>query len=71
MIQVMAAHPKKARARGRAKAPVTEEAARKLVLKRLGKMSQVQLFELGQRAGIYTRAGKLTKHYRDDAEPVA
>ena len=53
------------------KAPLTEEAARKLVLKRLSKMSQVKLFELGQRAGIYTKTGRLTKRYRDDAEPAA
>jgi len=34
-------------------------------------MSQVKLFELGQRAGIYTKTGRLTKRYRDDAEPAA
>ena len=67
----MPALAKKAKAKSRAKAPLTEEAARKLVLKKLSKMSQVQLFELGQRAGIYTKTGKLTKRYRDDAEPAA
>jgi len=71
MIQFMAAHAKKTKAKSRAKAPLTEEAARKLVLKKLSKMSQVKLFELGQRAGIYTKTGKLTKRYRDDAEPAA
>lgn len=65
MIQFMAAHAaKKSKAKSGAKARLTEEAARKLVLKKLGKMSQVKLFELGQRAGIYTKAGKLTKPYR-------
>jgi hypothetical protein len=67
----MAAYTKKPKARSRANAPLTEEAARKLVLKKLGKMSKVKLFELGQRAGIYTKTGKLTKRYRDDAEPAA
>jgi hypothetical protein len=71
MIQFMAAHAKKTTAKNSAKAPLTEEAARKLVLRKLSKMSQVQLFELGQRAGIYTKTGKLTKRYRDDAEPAA
>ncbi|HEY3820165.1 MAG TPA: hypothetical protein VGL81_23535 [Polyangiaceae bacterium] len=71
MIKLMAAHAKKTKAKGRAKAPLTEEAARKLVLKELGKMSQAKLFKLAQRAGIYTRAGKLTRRYRDDAEPAA
>jgi hypothetical protein len=71
MIQFMAAHgKKKKKAKGRANARLTEEAARKLVLENLGKMSQTQLFELGQRAGIYTKTGKLTKRYRDDAEPA-
>jgi hypothetical protein len=67
----MAAHAKKTKARSRAKAPLTEEAARKPVLKKLSKMSRVQLFELGQRAGIYTKTGNLTKRYQDGAEPAA
>ena len=71
MIILMAAHAKKTKVKGKAKGPLTEEAARQLVLKKLGKMSQAKLLELGQRAGIYTKAGKLTKHYRDDAEPAA
>jgi hypothetical protein len=71
MIQFMAAHARKTKAKGRAKAHLTEEAARKLVLKKLGKMSQAKLFELGQRAGIYTKTGKLTKRYRNDADPAA
>ena len=71
MILFMAAHAKKTKVKSKAKGPLTEEAARQLVLKKLGRMSQAKLFELGQRAGIYTKSGKLTKHYRDDAEPAA
>jgi hypothetical protein len=71
MVDFMAAHAKRTVAKRRAKASLTEEAARKLVLKRLSKMSQVKLFEWGRRAGIYTKTGKLTKRYRDDAEPAA
>jgi hypothetical protein len=50
-----------------AKVPLTEEAARRLVLEKLGTMSQKQLFQLAIRAGIYTKGGKLTKYYEDDA----
>ena len=71
MIKFMAARAKKTTAKSKPMAPLSEEAARKLVLKKLGKMSRTQLFELGQRAGIYTKTGKLTKPYRDDAEPTA
>jgi hypothetical protein len=48
-----------------------ETVARRRVLNKLGKMSQKELFAIAVRAGIYTKAGKLTKHYRDDAEPSA
>ena len=54
------------------KAPLDREtAARRRVLNKLGKMSQKELFALAVRAGIYTKAGKLTKPYRHDAPPSA
>ena len=48
-----------------------ETRARRRVLIELSKMSQKELFALAVRAGIYTKSGKLTKHYRDDASPSA
>jgi len=30
------------------------------------KLAAKQLFQLAVRADIYTKSGKLTKHYRDD-----
>jgi hypothetical protein len=60
---------KKKRARRR---PVDKEtAALRRVDRMLSKMSQKELFALAVRAGIYTKSGKLTKHYRDDAAPSA
>jgi hypothetical protein len=48
-----------------------ETRRRRRVLADLQGMSPKQIFELAVRAGIYTKSGKLTKHYRDDAEPSA
>jgi len=48
-----------------------ETLARRRVLSNLGKMSQKDLFAIAVRAGIYTKDGKLTKNYRDDAAPSA
>jgi hypothetical protein len=54
------------------KAPVDRElAALQRVSAKLAKMSQKELFALAVEAGIYTKSGKLTKHYRDDAAPSA
>jgi hypothetical protein len=57
----------KPKGKPRVKAHLSEEAARRLVLEKLGAMSQKQLFQLAIRAGIYTKSGKLTKYYEDDA----
>ncbi|MGH7270788.1 MAG: hypothetical protein ACREJ3_10195 [Polyangiaceae bacterium] len=46
-----------------------EAARRRAVLTKLSKMSREELFALGQRAGIYTMKGKLTKEYREGAGP--
>ena len=60
-----AAKKKKAR-----KAPLDKDtAARRRVLNKLAKMSQKELFALAVRAGIYTKNGNLTKHYRSDGPP--
>ena len=54
------------------KPPVDKEtAALRRVSRMLGKMSQEELFALAVEAGIYTKSGRLTKHYRDDASPSA
>jgi hypothetical protein len=54
------------------KAPLDREtAARRRVLNELSKMSQKELFALTVQAGIYTKAGKLTKAYRADGSPSA
>jgi hypothetical protein len=45
--------------------------ARRTVLVEMKQMSASELFKLAVRAGIYTEDGKLTKPYRDDAEPSA
>jgi hypothetical protein len=44
---------------------------RRKVLAKMGEMSPAELLELAVRAGIYTKKGKLTRPYRDDAEPSA
>jgi len=54
----------------KAEAPLSDDAARRLVLQKLGTMSQKKLFEVAVRAGIYTESGKLTKPYRDDRKPT-
>ena len=48
-----------------------ETRQRRRVLAELQRMSNAEIFQLMVRAGIYTKSGKLTKHYRDDAEPSA
>lgn len=45
--------------------------ARRKVLDEMGKMTPAEAFALAVRAGIYTRDGKLTRPYRDDAGPSA
>lgn len=45
--------------------------ARRLVLAEMRAMTSEELFELAVRAGIYTKDGKLTAPYRDDAGPSA
>jgi hypothetical protein len=44
---------------------------RRRALLNMQKLSTAEFFQLTVRAGIYTKKGKLTKHYRDDAEPSA
>jgi hypothetical protein len=48
-----------------------ETRERRRVLADMMRMSPRERFELAVRAGILTKGGKLTKHYRDDAEPSA
>ncbi|EYF06402.1 hypothetical protein [Chondromyces apiculatus] len=48
-----------------------ETRARRQVLAEMREMTPQQLFELAVRAGIYTKDGKLTPPYRDDAPPSA
>jgi hypothetical protein len=48
---------------------VTRQRRRTLV--KMQQMSAEQLLALAVRAGIYTKAGKLTRPYRPDAEPSA
>jgi hypothetical protein len=51
-------------------APGLDEMTRKRrrVLASLQAMSVGELFKVAVRAGIYTKDGKLTKHYRADAD---
>jgi hypothetical protein len=44
---------------------------RRRALAKMQRMSAQQLLQLAVRAGICTKKGKLTKHYRDDAAPSA
>jgi hypothetical protein len=44
---------------------------RRTALVNMQRMSTEELFRVAVRAGIITRAGKLTKPYRNDAEPSA
>ena len=61
-----------AKKKARKKAPVDRETAvLRRVSNKLGKMSQKELFAIAVEAGIYTKTGKLTKHYRNDAAPSA
>jgi hypothetical protein len=48
-----------------------ETRRRRRVLAEMQRMSPTELFQLAVRAGIYTKKGKLTKHYRNDAAPSA
>ncbi len=48
-----------------------ETRRRRRVLAEMQRMSPEELFQLAVRAGIYTKKGKLTKNYRDDASPSA
>lgn len=48
-----------------------ETRARRRVLAEMREMGAEELFELAIRAGIYTRDGRLTPPYRDDAGPSA
>lgn len=43
---------------------------RRRALAKLEAMSAEQVFQIAVRAGIYTKSGRLTKHYRGD-EPSA
>jgi hypothetical protein len=43
--------------------------ARRRVLAEMQRMTSKEIFDLAVRAGIYTKTGKLTKHYRSDGEP--
>ena len=47
------------------------EKVRQRVLTKMRNMSPDELFDLAVRAGIYTEDGKLTRPYRNDAEPSA
>jgi hypothetical protein len=40
---------------------------RRRALANMQKMSPAELFQLAVRAGIYTKKGNLTKHYKDNA----
>lgn len=53
------------------KRPVLDEETRRRrkVLDEMEKMSADELFQIAVRAGIYTKDGKLTEPYRDDADP--
>lgn len=42
---------------------------RRRALADMQRMSSKQIFALAVQAGIYTKDGKLTKHYRADGEP--
>jgi hypothetical protein len=44
---------------------------RRRALAKMQAMTGSELFAMAVRAGIYTKAGKLTAHYRADAEPSA
>lgn len=44
---------------------------RRRALVEMQQMTTAELFKLAVRAGIYTEKGKLTKPYRQDAEPSA
>ena len=46
-----------------------ETRQRRRALVALMQMSTAEVFQLAVRAGIYTKSGRLTKHYRDDPEP--
>ena len=48
-----------------------ETRRRRRVLAKMQRMTPDQLFQLAVRAGIYTKDGKLTPPYRDDAAPSA
>ena len=48
-----------------------EDLALRRVADEMRKMTPAELFALAVRAGIYTKDGKLTPPYRDDAEPSA
>lgn len=43
-----------------------ETRQRRRALVALMRMSTREVFQLAVRAGIYTKSGRLTKHYRDD-----
>jgi hypothetical protein len=45
--------------------------ARRRVLAKMKRMTSKELFAIAVRAGIYTKAGKLTKHYRSTPENVS
>ena len=48
-----------------------ETRLRRRSLAKMQQLSTDEVFQLAVRAGIYTKSGKLTKHYREDAEPSA
>ena len=48
-----------------------ETRRRRRALADLQRMTPTELFQLAVRAGIYTKTGRLTKHYRSDAAPSA
>ncbi len=48
-----------------------ETRKRRRVLAKMQQMTGTELLQVAVRAGIYTETGKLTKHYRDDAEASA
>lgn len=49
--------------------PDQETLRRRRALAEMQRMSSDDIFRLAVRAGIYTKSGRLTKHYRDDVEP--
>ena len=71
--ETVSARSSKAKSKLDPNAPGLDEATRerRRALAKMQGMSATELTQLAVRAGIYTKAGKLTAPYRSDAEPSA